>query len=271
MFLYKYLPAERIDVLENLKIRFTQAGSLNDPFELKPYFPSLLSEGFYQRSLNEEFRKIYDSEGYSKLVSYDAFISQVRYLIPTIEKEFKELGSKKLDYAMSFLHNSIGILSLSENLHNLLMWSHYANSHTGFVIALDSEHSFFSEIDALGDRQYFDCGKVKYSFERLHVTVDELEDSRLLFWKPDCWSYEAEWRFVKKFQGQPDFLVGEDKVFLFDIPPACIQGVYCGANMSSFDIDKIKDLVKSERLSHVDVNQMKLCEKEFALEVEALS
>lgn len=31
--LFKYLPAERIDVLENLRIRFTPLLSLNDPFE----------------------------------------------------------------------------------------------------------------------------------------------------------------------------------------------------------------------------------------------
>ena len=34
--LFKYLPAERIDVLENLKIRFSPLGSLNDPFEAQP-------------------------------------------------------------------------------------------------------------------------------------------------------------------------------------------------------------------------------------------
>ncbi|WP_321413254.1 hypothetical protein [uncultured Desulfobacter sp.] len=34
--LYKYLPPERIDVLSNLRIRFSQPRSLNDPFETAP-------------------------------------------------------------------------------------------------------------------------------------------------------------------------------------------------------------------------------------------
>ena len=34
--LFKYLPPPRIDVLENLKIRYTQARALNDPFESLP-------------------------------------------------------------------------------------------------------------------------------------------------------------------------------------------------------------------------------------------
>lgn len=31
--LYKYLPPERVDVIESCRIRFTQLLSLNDPFE----------------------------------------------------------------------------------------------------------------------------------------------------------------------------------------------------------------------------------------------
>ena len=38
MILYKYFPAERIDILENLQIRFTQPNAMNDPFEARPDF-----------------------------------------------------------------------------------------------------------------------------------------------------------------------------------------------------------------------------------------
>lgn len=41
------------------------------------------------------------------------------------------------------LGKKIGILSLTENPSNLLMWAHYANSNQGFVIAFDSSHEFF--------------------------------------------------------------------------------------------------------------------------------
>ena len=36
--LFKYLPIERIDVLEKLKIRFSPLQSLNDPYESMPSF-----------------------------------------------------------------------------------------------------------------------------------------------------------------------------------------------------------------------------------------
>jgi hypothetical protein len=34
--LYKYLSKDRVDVLQNLKIRFSQPQALNDPFESLP-------------------------------------------------------------------------------------------------------------------------------------------------------------------------------------------------------------------------------------------
>jgi len=40
MTLYKYLHPDRIDLLQNLLIRFTQPGAFNDPFEMQPYFDS---------------------------------------------------------------------------------------------------------------------------------------------------------------------------------------------------------------------------------------
>ena len=60
MLLYKYLSPERIDVLEKLKIRFTQPGDFNDPYEGKPAISGLCSP----EDLEEYFQsdqKILDS------------------------------------------------------------------------------------------------------------------------------------------------------------------------------------------------------------------
>ena len=36
MILYKYVPAERISILQDFLIRFTQPNAMNDPFEARP-------------------------------------------------------------------------------------------------------------------------------------------------------------------------------------------------------------------------------------------
>src|SRR5687767_10762020 len=38
MILYKYAPPERVDILENQRVRLTQPGDLNDPVEVQPRF-----------------------------------------------------------------------------------------------------------------------------------------------------------------------------------------------------------------------------------------
>lgn len=271
MLLYKYLPADRVDVLENLKIRFTQSASLNDPFELKPFFYKLLSKDSHKESLESGLRRAYVETGSDKLMTYSKFYSLVKHRVPGVEKDFEKIGKEKLKQAMDFMRDSVGILSLSENNDDLLMWSHYAGSHSGYVIAFDVDHPFFAEFNGKEERQYFDLGKVEYNQKRLHLTIDQLKGSKVLFWKPECWAYEKEWRFIKNFEGRPDFVIDGDEVFLFDLPPECIKSVYLGANMKADSIEKIQSLLAEKNRSHIAINQMKLCEEEFALKVEALS
>jgi hypothetical protein len=42
--LYKYARPERVDVLQDKRIKFTQVSCFNDPFEGRPYFTSLLEQ-----------------------------------------------------------------------------------------------------------------------------------------------------------------------------------------------------------------------------------
>jgi hypothetical protein len=39
--------------------------------------------------------------------------------------------------------NTLGILSLSEVPDDLLMWTHYAANHSGFVLEFDDKHHWF--------------------------------------------------------------------------------------------------------------------------------
>lgn len=43
MKLYKYVVADRVDVLQNGRIRFAQPEHLNDPFDVRPEVEQLLS------------------------------------------------------------------------------------------------------------------------------------------------------------------------------------------------------------------------------------
>lgn len=84
----------------------------------------------------------------------------------------------------------IGILCLTEDPLNILMWSHYAANHTGICIGFDTEHSPFN------------CAvNVSYSTERpkaeFNSAPEELID-RVLLRKSQHWQYEKEWRIIKR-------------------------------------------------------------------------
>lgn len=95
--------AEPRSLFEEGFIRLTQPASLNDPFEAS----------FCHKSLDE-------------LTGYFDESS-------ALDPEFGEIPFSQ--YIESRMHH-IGIVSLSENKENLLMWAHYANEHKGLVVGI---------------------------------------------------------------------------------------------------------------------------------------
>ena len=189
LFFYKFVPFERKDILDNGMIRFTPAKDFNDPFELQPTITTYSSNFIeYMVSLSAEERQNL------KVEDNDYEYSQERFnLLPNK----KSLLNKKI--------NKIGILSLSSNLNinqfltatmsekndprtNLIMWSHYADSHKGFVV--EFKWDFIEGID---------IQKVEYSEERDILTYEDIDNNnfdKLFFKKSIEWAYEQEYRVI---------------------------------------------------------------------------
>lgn len=58
--LYKYLPDNRLDVVKNLKIRFTQPISLNDPFEGLPLIEADIEKYQLLEGQDLELKELWD-------------------------------------------------------------------------------------------------------------------------------------------------------------------------------------------------------------------
>ena len=59
--LYKYLSDERVDVLENLKIRFSPFTSLNDPFKACPLIDISKEIVEYEADIDCELRALFSN------------------------------------------------------------------------------------------------------------------------------------------------------------------------------------------------------------------
>ena len=142
--LYKYLSPARLDVLQALRIRFTQVSALNDPFESLP--GATLEDvawykAYFQRRIDTELARL------SHLTRQER-----RALERTRWKEFGHFHTcytdkkwlSELSERVQRMGDAVhGCLSLSATCTNILMWSHYASDHRGFVVGFDPNHEFF--------------------------------------------------------------------------------------------------------------------------------
>lgn len=240
--LFKYLGPARIDVLQNLKVRFTQPCQLNDPFE-----SALLVQ-------------------LDALADFEAQMEDLaRELVPETEEEFAQLEEAKANaraYTKSLLkpeaagqsvanmiNKAQGVLSLSRTNDSLLMWSHYGDSHKGLALGLDDSHDWFRVKNGLGN--VTKPHNVVYTSVRSPVVADT-EDfyERLLCYKSLEWAYEQEVRIFRTFgSSREEFEQNRpDQVHLFPVPKDCIKEIYIGANASAELRGQILEIVRAKRL-----------------------
>jgi hypothetical protein len=283
MRLYKYVHPDRIDILVNANIRFTQPPALNDPFEMRPVIAGAFEKDFVsgifateeykinaERNFIEEIRKhpLYADASEEDLVKY--FNAVLPLLKPLGQNFFDTVGGQ---FAKIFAEalpdqfiNQLGVLCLSETPDNDLMWSHYADSHRGFVIEFDSTHSFFDQRKTDSDdlRQ---LQKVIYSENRPTITVMNLAASAIFLTKDVKWSYEQEWRMVVPLSdADKHFSVAPHDVYLFNIPRGAITGIVLGSN-SSKELEEsiLKALDSSPEYRNVRVRKAVLSDQDYGI------
>jgi hypothetical protein len=62
MILYKHLQPARVDLLKHRRIRFTQPGDFNDPFEFRPKIREVASDAEVRAYVEEHFEQLVDEE-----------------------------------------------------------------------------------------------------------------------------------------------------------------------------------------------------------------
>lgn len=277
--LYKYLIPDRVDVLKNLKIRFTQPKALNDPFESMPliYLPST-------DQITSNFEKECQIEKNTPELA-DLYKSTVQKL-----KEKSSPHNAGISI-IDKINNNLGILSLSKTKNNLLMWSHYADSHKGFVIGFDETHDFFHPKNT--QNPIYSLRDVNYTSLRSVAKWESDEEAyrSIFFEKSKDWNYEKEVRIIRHFNypsrtieqaGYPSYEQtvnftfkdskknsGHDplnyQIYLFDLPKECIKCVYLGANAQPELAEEIINAIHSNNLT-VEFFKTKISKTQYELE-----
>lgn len=146
------------------------------------------------------------------------------------------------------------VVCLSEINDDILMWSHYAQGHTGFCIEFER-----NEENVLGC--WDNCCPVIYNPDNrvLSFTPQELEDpkafAQIATSKAPHWGYEKEWRLIIR----PDF---EDKL----IPLTPITSIIFGYKMGRNERKTIAHILGS----NMKYTEAKKSKTEFALSINSI-
>jgi len=190
---YKYIgadsPGELVQILryfiEDGSIKASSPRTFNDPSEFKVEYDFEASDEVIKQRY---FSDNPDSDKESFKDWLNSFTPQSKWHISYTNR-----------HAML---DAVGVVCLTSDPNNYLMWSHYTRDHTGFCIGFDEEIT-----TSLDDTLF--SSEVKYQkeipvFRYFYETVGDFNRS-LFFTKSNNWKYEKEFRIITKSHGIRSF------------------------------------------------------------------
>jgi DUF2971 family protein len=240
MVLYKYLHKYGLRFLANLKLKLTNPADVDDPFEMRPRVGSSeVTEEMVKRLLNDEARiKVFvRALGWPNL---DEGMASCREnpqdFRRRLNKNMRENLQAYCDQAPEAVAKGFRMLCFSKLCDNILMWSHYGDSHRGVLVGLERD-GLENALEARALEVNCREDRTTYDVEQFLFPKPEYAE-QLLTRKSPSWSYQKEVRFIVKYQDQS----------FFECPPALIQSVYLGCKFPTKRVPCIRKLMKRKNI-----------------------
>ena len=258
--LYKYFAEDRVDVLERELIRYSPLGAFNDPFEGRPEIKDLSTHAEAAQLLDEILPKSI-ADNYGLLPAEAKAVLPFEQFKANLLKVFQSRQNAYIRHLQSFtplvksflsqkFDQHIGALCLSEVPDSLLMWSHYASSHSGFVVAFNAHHKYFHEQRSTED-EFRHLRRVLYRETRPSAPLSSLDATEMFFVKSGHWTYEREWRILRALAEAEQTLPSSPyPISLFSFPMHAVTSVILGARISPKTEKRLRAALRSIRGSH---------------------
>ena len=238
MKLFKFVEAERIDVLEKERIACTPPDRFKDPFEVLARFTPAVARKIWDDTF-EDFKR--------SALSSELSPRQRKKKARRLKEEakvgigFDEVKKRLEETATAKIRHNLGIICFGAEIKNNLLWYHYADGHRGLVIEFDSDHPEFAKLGNLQKVRY-DCPPPVYG---LHAppTMD------LLTVKPPYLAYEVEYRILCQLTTcKKESPRGGLELYFRDIPKTCIKAVHLGHRLSAPDFQRLSNAVAGTQI-----------------------
>lgn len=263
--LYKYRDYEGKSVIKNYNAKTllnfelfaSSPKNFNDPFDLT--LPYVFSNDSFtlDNFINEYFDLIDPKEFEGKSREELLYSATDQYNFMKCYPE--EFWNSRSELISSLDHEFYGVLSLSMNYDNILMWSHYSNFHKGYCIGLDT-NLFFDFVSKNYTQFGFKIGHANYQLEYPHIDFSKLREVKTslirCFTKHECWKYESEYRLV--LNNLPNEVIS--------YPKEIIKEIYLGCKMTDLHCKEILEFIKSQNLFNVKVFKMNMGYHSFCVQ-----
>jgi len=256
---YKYYSiTSGLKTLKEGRIKWSSPYIFNDPFDNQC---NILFDGNIN-DLNDVTSQIlqeYLLGNKKHEYKFDSKISFIMKQLETVPKEYvpKIIGLAKQqnvyteDMLNSYKNNfnnrfkelmrDSSIFCFSEDYDNILMWSHYAEEHTGIVINFKDYPPADSPIKLAKKVKYTDILPT-FSIKDIlykNITIEQIHDAFTLT-KAKCWEYEKEWRIVTSMRNPLDTF----EIIPFDLHE--VQNVYLGCRIQPEAENQVINIIKTK-------------------------
>ena len=259
---YKYIPFDSgsLCILTEGTLKYTNPLEFNDPFDCHP---------FYKDSLEEIRRGT--SHAIERALGTPVTPAETK-LSPAQRSQYRNRAARALKAKMhsgewrSGVLRDVGVVSLSSNPTDILMWSHYADFHKGFVVGFRIGVEGLVAEDLKKHGFHLLPYKVEYTSKRPMVNLgsDSKSDQmkKILLTKSEHWKYEAEQRVIDIDRGPGIHAYDRDRT---------LNCVIAGMRMSDGDFEVLKqavaDLNEFPTLAHVKLYRAKASRTNFEVEI----
>jgi Protein of unknown function (DUF2971) len=211
-YLYRYRPFEEESAKETFThgiLYFISPKDFNDPFDCKTSFAM-------KESSDADFEKLFTTS--MKADKPESSESEIKKTFDEIRRGqgWRDNFQKVFRETAESLAEPLGMLCLSEERNNILLWSHYADGHKGYCLEFNK-----SKIEQTPNY----CKPVNYRKGDNYPTLKEYvslsleeKDRFFLLNKSEHWGYEKEWRIIidpnngmdgkRKLKFREEFLTG---------------------------------------------------------------
>ena len=212
------------------ELYFPSPIELNDPLECRPLVTvGDLTDHKYKGKYVAHARRIMIEEGNT------AAPDKITEWLDNLTQEEVEQFPKEQTKNYRVHLGKYRICSFCRKPDNPIVWSHYADSHTGFCLIFDADNDLFG-------------GAIKVEYQNEYPTFDVTEEDNSEIIKNSAlvkfsgWNYEKEFRLVSAEPNFPNALPVQNNKLTF--PSEMLLGVIFGYKISDPDRQLIEDLCK---------------------------